>query len=69
MWFFLIKKDVVITEKSYLYGRFFVSNWNFTTEYIKIVKVFQGFSRLKKIQILGFSRFPSKPWWYSKHFF
>ena len=38
MWFFLIKKDVVITEKSYLYDRVFVLNWNFTADKVEIVK-------------------------------
>ena len=31
----------MMTKKSYLYDRFFVSNRNFTAENVKIVKKFQ----------------------------
>ena len=34
---FLIKKLLVMTENSYLYERYFVSNRNFTTEHFKNV--------------------------------
>ena len=62
----------MITKKSYLYERFFVSSRNFTTEYVEIVKnsrffkvlcskfnVFLGYFCLN-CQILGFSMFPVK---------
>ena len=35
---FLIKETVVITKNVYLYDRILVSNRNFTTEHLKIVK-------------------------------
>ena len=55
----------MMTKKSYLYDRFFVSNLNFSTENVKIINI-PGF--LIKIpgyfclncRIPGFSRFPGK---------
>jgi len=45
---FIIENFLTITKVFYLYDRFFVSNRNFTTEHVKIIK------------IPGFSRFPGK---------
>ena len=66
------KKIMMMTKKSYLYDNFFVSNKNFTTEHVKLLKI-QGFFQIfcPKIQVfpvfffkisktLGFSRFPSQ---------
>ena len=57
---------MTMTKKFCLNDRLFVSNRNFTTEHIKIVKnsgfLFKipGFLRLKKSQIQGFLRFADK---------
>ena len=34
------KKSSMMTEKFYLYDRFFMSNWNFTHLHVKILKGF-----------------------------
>ena len=59
----------MMTKKFFLYGRFFVSNRNFTTEYVKIVKnsrYFQGFFKISQIPgflalIVKFQGFPGNP--------
>ena len=49
---FFNKKLFMMTKKSYLYDIFFVSNRNFTTEHIKIVKT-SGYSRLSGNPVIG----------------
>ena len=59
--YFLTKKINDDDKKYYINDRFFVSNWNFTIEHIKIVKSFQGFSRLKKFKLKVFQGFKVNP--------
>ena len=62
------KKNLMMTKKSYLYDRFFVSNWIFTTQNVKIVGNSRFLSKFLKFkvffclycQIPFFSRFPGK---------
>ena len=50
----------MMTRKFCLYDRFFVSNRNFTTEYLKLLK-FPGFYRLKiSLKFKGLLRSPNK---------
>ena len=50
---FFIKKNSDDDKKSYLFDRFFVSNQNFTTENVKVIK--DSFSKFLKFQV-----FPGK---------
>ena len=54
MWF--KKKIFDDNKKIYLYDRFFVSNQNFSTKHVKIVKnsrFFQAFFKISQIRILA----------------
>ena len=61
---FFIKKNSDDDKKSYLFDRFFVSNQNFTTENVKVIKNSRFFDQISRFfqvffkisQIPGFSR-------------
>ena len=45
------KNFLMMTKKNYLYDRFFVSNLNFTTEHVKLLKFQVFFSKFLKFQV------------------
>ena len=47
-----------MTKKFYLYDIFFVSNQNFTTEHVKMLKIPGFYSKFLKFEVLF--RFPDK---------
>ena len=54
---FFIKVNFDDDEKKHLYDRIFVSNRNYTTEHVKIVKKFQVFPGFKVIPVFILASF------------